>query len=375
MGITRVANVTGLDTIGLPVVMVCRPNSRSLAVSQGKGLDLESAKASGVMESVEAYHAEHITLPLKLASYEELRYTHTVVDVAGLPRVRNSIYHPNLPMLWIEGDDLLRGESLWVPYEMVHLNHTMPLPAGTGSLVSSSNGLASGNHLLEAISHAICELVERDSSCLWDLRSADFKSSRRIDPDSVDDTSCREVLDKFERAQICVAAWETTTDIGIPSFFCRIMEQTINPLRILPLAQGSGCHPAREVALLRALTEAAQSRLTTIAGARDDMFLTGYELTRNLDVQQRERAQMDSQKEIRDSHQAPTFVGETFEEDVEWELHRLQAAGIERVIFFDLTKQELNLPVVRVVVPGLEPHRGDDCLPGSRARALLETRP
>lgn len=58
MGITRVANVTGLDTIGIPVFMACRPNSRSLAVSQGKGLDLDAARASAVMESVEGYRAE-----------------------------------------------------------------------------------------------------------------------------------------------------------------------------------------------------------------------------------------------------------------------------------------------------------------------------
>ena len=60
MGITRVANVTGLDRIGIPVVMVCRPNSRSLAVAQGKGLDLDAAKASGLGESIEAYHAAWI---------------------------------------------------------------------------------------------------------------------------------------------------------------------------------------------------------------------------------------------------------------------------------------------------------------------------
>src|SRR5437016_14433724 len=76
MGITRIANVTGLDSIGIPVVMVCRPNSRSLAVSQGKGLDLAAAKASGLMESIETYHAETITSPLRLCSYEELRYAH-----------------------------------------------------------------------------------------------------------------------------------------------------------------------------------------------------------------------------------------------------------------------------------------------------------
>jgi len=53
MGITRVANVTGLDHVGIPVVMVCRPNSWSLAVSQGEGLDLAAAEASGLMEAIE----------------------------------------------------------------------------------------------------------------------------------------------------------------------------------------------------------------------------------------------------------------------------------------------------------------------------------
>src|SRR5258706_3900116 len=66
MGITRVANVTGLDRIGIPVVMACRPNSRSVAVSQGKGVNLWAAKASAVMETIEGYHAENIMLPLKL---------------------------------------------------------------------------------------------------------------------------------------------------------------------------------------------------------------------------------------------------------------------------------------------------------------------
>src|SRR5207248_11245230 len=120
MGITRVANVTGLDQVGIPVVMVCRPNSRSLAVSQGKGIDLASAYASGLMEAAELYHAETITLPLRLATYEELRYEHNVVDVDELPRDSGSHFHPNLRLLWCQGHDLLNGSSLFVPYEMVH---------------------------------------------------------------------------------------------------------------------------------------------------------------------------------------------------------------------------------------------------------------
>ena len=70
MGITRIADVTGLDRLGIPVTIVCRPNSRSVAVSQGKGTTLAAAEASGLMESIESYHAERITLPLKYAGYE-----------------------------------------------------------------------------------------------------------------------------------------------------------------------------------------------------------------------------------------------------------------------------------------------------------------
>src|SRR5215472_11804098 len=71
-GITRIANLTGLDRTGIPVVMVCRPNARSSAVFHGKGVDMASANASGVMEAIETWHAEHMALPLRLGSANEL---------------------------------------------------------------------------------------------------------------------------------------------------------------------------------------------------------------------------------------------------------------------------------------------------------------
>lgn len=372
MGITRIANVTGLDCIGIPVVMVCRPNSRSLAVSQGKGLNLAAAKASGLMEAVESYHAEHITLPLKYASYEELRYTHRIVDVTELPRISNSLFHPNLRLLWIEGHDLLQDELVWVPYEMVHTDYTLPLPAGSGCFPLSSNGLASGNHLLEAISHAICEVVERDSTSLWLHIRKEAKHKTRIDLDAVDDLSCLEVLNKFEQANVGVAVWETTSDIGIPSFLCTITERTEEPLRLLYSASGMGCHPARYIALLRALTEAAQSRLTYIAGSRDDTFRNKYKRARDPDVLRLFRTQLGVQS-MRNFCDAPTWETQTLDEDVDWELNRLQSAGIKRVVIVDLTKPEFLIPVVRVVIPGLE---GSDeaagYTPGRRARKIIE---
>ena len=142
IGITRIANVTGLDRIGVPVVMVCRPNARSLAVSQGKGLTLDAAKASGVMEALELHHAERIELPLKLGSARDLAKTHPLVDLDALPRLAESHFHLDLPILWVEGRDLITGAPAWLPYETVHTNYTLPLPTGSGSSASRCRNVA-----------------------------------------------------------------------------------------------------------------------------------------------------------------------------------------------------------------------------------------
>jgi YcaO-like protein with predicted kinase domain len=373
IGITRVANVTGLDRVGIPVFMVCRPNARSIAISQGKGLDFASARASGLMESIEGYHAERITLPLKFASYEELRYTHNLPPIEELPRPIDSVFHPHLRLLWIEGYDLLQQASTWVPYELVHLDYTLPFPPGMGCFVASSNGLASGNHLLEAISHAICEVVERDALALWNLKSDRRKDETRINLETVDDPDCRELLSKYERARISVVIWDVTSGVGIPAFFSLIADGADNPLHPLPPANGSGCHPVREVALLRALTEAAQGRLTYITGSRDDIPRTDYKRMFNPRDLQHYRQLAEVRGSRRDFCNIPSRKLATFQEDVEWELGRLESGGIKSVIVVDLTKPEFRLPVVRVVIPQMELAENPmDSIPGRRAMAILE---
>jgi ribosomal protein S12 methylthiotransferase accessory factor len=140
MGITRVADVTGLDIIGVPVVMVTRPAARSLSVSQGKGLTLAAAQASGLMESVEHWHAEHIQLPLKLGTVNELRFRHRLLDVSALPRLSIGAFHDNLRLFWITGLDLMESAPTWVPFEIVHTDYSLPLIVGTGSFLMSSSG-------------------------------------------------------------------------------------------------------------------------------------------------------------------------------------------------------------------------------------------
>src|SRR3954452_18760347 len=72
LGITRLANITGLDTVGIPVYVAIRPNARSLSTSQGKGLDADSAQASALMESIETWHGEHMLNPVRWDSTQAL---------------------------------------------------------------------------------------------------------------------------------------------------------------------------------------------------------------------------------------------------------------------------------------------------------------
>jgi YcaO-like protein with predicted kinase domain len=369
MGITRVANLTGLDRIGIPVVMVCRPNARSLAVSQGKGTDMDAAIASGLMESVELYHAEHIELPLKLGSMAELSHSHSFAEIDRLPRVAGEQFTRDLVTLWIEGKDLISHEGRWLPFECVRANFTVPAPPGSGYFDCSSNGLASGGSYDEAIHHAICEIVERDATALWNRLPSAHRRSTGVDLGSAPDGPCRDVLEKLKRADFRVAGWETTSDIGVPAFFCLIADQRD---RNSHYGIGAAAHPVPEIALLKALVEAAQVRTTYVSGARDDLqpeeYGEAYRENRHR-LAERLLSEHSPNRRIASAENGST-VGTV--PNLGWLIDRLQAARVREVVAVDLSKEDIGLPVVKVVIPGLEgpdDHRG--YVPGERARRTL----
>src|SRR5262249_38677785 len=153
---------------------------------------------------------------------------------------------------WIEGYDLLQQQALWVPLDAVSVN---AVASPTSTLYMSSNGLAAGNDLLEAVVHGLCEVIGRDATGVGSLDVPPQQLARR----TVDDPGCQQVLDLLAQADVCTAVWDITSDIGIPTYGCTIFDRPDHlPGRVVRPYNGFGCHLSPAIALLRALMEAVQ---------------------------------------------------------------------------------------------------------------------
>jgi ribosomal protein S12 methylthiotransferase accessory factor len=309
---------------------------------------------SGLMEAAEIFHAEHITKPSRFASYAELRRGgEAAAEISGLLRISDTPFDPDMRLFWISGYDFVSRRSLWIPLELVHANYTLPALPGSGLFFASTNGLASGNEYSEAISHAISEVVERDCLVRWNEADEQSRGSLKVDLSTIDDRDCCSIIDQYLAVDLAVGVWEITSDIGIPAFCCWLADGEKSE-NVVP-GIGSGCHPTRAIALSRALTEAAQMRLTIVAGSRDDLTWRDYRHTLSNERGRRFRDRINTAAGSKDFRDGPDHSSEYCVGDVDWQIKQLCSAGFAEVIVVDLSKPDtFDIPVIRVVVPGLQ---------------------
>ena len=348
MGITRVANLTGLDEIGIPVISACRPNSKSLAISQGKGHSIEAAKVSALMESIELYHAENIKLNTITACYKDLN---NAIDYYILPRCATKNFTENTEIKWVECQSIKDNSIAWLPHELIYADFTVPVEEDYGYFIADSNGLASGNSLTEAINHGLYEVIERDCLALWQLTPDYIQNNKRVDIKSINNSYLESILLKLKSIQVGI--WDITSDIGIPTFLCKIISN--KNINIRP-AYGSGTHLDKNIALSRAITEAAQSRVTFISGARDDQYHDIYENTVSDDFYNlwlEEICNIDSDN-LTNFESIPSFTHDNLEDDLNHILSCLNDVGLQQAYYANLTKDEYNIAVVKIIIPGTE---------------------
>src|SRR5450432_2708380 len=123
---------------------------------------------------------------------------------------------------WIEGWDLVAQEPVLVPAQAVTLDtcFTKPLVFDV-----SSNGLASGNVLVEAIVHGACEVIERDAESAWRRDGSD----RRLVLDTIVDPACRALIARIASTGARVFVWDLTHDVGLCVIGCAIVEDPREP--------------------------------------------------------------------------------------------------------------------------------------------------
>lgn len=354
-GITRLADVTGLDRIGIPVWMAIRPNSKTLAVSQGKGLNESAAQASAVMEAAELATAERFPVPVRVCSMEDLAAEGA--EVAPLNNLLAKGEHPLTTAeqsAWVEGYDLLKEETIWVPADAVSLD---PVRDGRKSRYwQSSDGLASGNILLEAVMHGLCERVERDAGVLWLFRSDKDVFDRCIDPAILCDEAVDGLVRQIDRSGFQLRLFDITSDIGVPVMFSIIapkLDGYEEHWKHFDLSSGMGCHPSPARAAIRAITEAAQSRVTSITGARDDFDPNLYRTQLRADLTGYLKA---------DPHRANPTGPETARDpadNLEFILARLRESGVKSVVAVPFDTGIPGFAVAKVLVPELEHPAGE----------------
>ncbi len=365
VGVTKVADVTDLDRVGIPNFMTVRPHDRGPGISyyNGKGRTAADAHAGALMEAIERHAGERYDGPVVTSSYYNLRDEHPCVDPLEIQAPAIGGYSEDSLLEWAAGFDLLTRRATYVPLNGVVAPYE---PFACAPLFfSSTNGLASGNTRLEALCHALCEVVERDAMALALARSAvrplvgdilsEMGLERRM---STDDNptrlslrglprSARTLVRKLQAAGLEVHLRNLTSGTGIPTVSCTIVDPK-GPPTALNAHSGCGTHPDARIAVTRALTEAAQTRVTFIQGGREDLpELAPHRGAPSVDVAQGDGPAI-SFDEI------DSFEHASINEDVEFMLERLRRCGFEQVVVVELTKAGIGIPVVRVVVPRAE---------------------
>lgn len=370
-GISEVTDITDLDILGVPVFVSVRPQARGESVTFGKGLRRIDAEVGAYMEALEFYFAEP-GIGSVSTRWGSAR------DVAGQERADDAILD-FVPLLQREVDldsslllasvrDLENGVECAIPAELIYY----PAPdVGQSIFGSSTNGLASGNSLLEATVQALLELIERDIWSFEFIRGA----SKLVDVGSLPD-DVREIVERAERNGLQLKVRTIPNDFGIP-FFAAFVFDLNNPSR-KTFNGGWACDPDRNRALVRAVTEAAQSRLAFIEGRRK--VPTSRTAGFAMDAQEREaklvRQHMlgvsDPQQQVSLTDIPGHVVAGTLQQKLDLVIERLRLvvqAPIYRVVF---TQPESPLQVVRVVVPLLESFKETRVRLGRRLRAAVD---
>lgn len=337
-------------------------DSRRL-VAAGKGPSASVARAGALAEALERYSctwdgSEDLTvasaaelgdtcvLPNDCMLFSQAQLAGGRVDEgykAGVPAVLD----PQAPIGWLKAWSLSRQCWRFVPAGWALMGYRGP---GREFSVGDSNGNAAGLTYGDAILSGLCELVERDAVALWWYNRVPRAGVCLDDLPSGYLTDMRKHYRRIGREFWVL---DLTSDIGIPTFAA--VSQCVDGQPAAP-AIAFGSHIDAHTAALRAITEMNQVLPHARAGApREDRLGAHPGRPDSMEL-----ATLDGDPYIRPAVDMPqTRLGdfatpakaETWDQ-LEWAEVRVSTAGLE-LLALNHTRPDVDLPVVRVVVPGM----------------------
>lgn len=357
-GITRVADVTGLDTVGIPVFHSVRPKAAPglNTVTSGKGTTVRAARVSAMMEAIERTWCETGGASPRTGTYTDLvAGGKLVLDPRRLIPRRGHTWSAEQPMGWWPTRELFSDREVLLPA----LSILTPYPHEHGMLSSNTIGLAIGNSPREALLHGLLEVVEHDCVAFGEM----LRSGHRVPTESLPPVPA-ELVARFEQAGVEVRILLYRTEVGVPTF--QVTTADMHTGDGMLFTAGAGCHLDPEVAVTRALTEAAQARLNVIAGAREDFDRQAYRRDSSYEKLREEYEEWTSGREDLDFDQVPDRSTGDVTGDLDLVFEGLDRIDRAAVFAAELAPPELPFSTTKVVVPGLEVFHEDRARLGPR---------
>lgn len=354
LGITRLTDITRIDRLGLPVWASVRPRGRVMHVHAGKALRSDDARIGALMEAVEYAAAEPSGSPWKRRSMTLGRLARQFDGRFGLPDLAPRVgldAQPDDKVATVDCELLNEASTMRLPATLVFAPFEGDVAAALYG--SPMAGLASGNSVAEASLHGLLEILERDAVSMNKARDA----SSWVDTDSLPETFAN-LARRWSTLGVELAVRHVPSPVGLPCFEAFLHEAQTAGVR---LAAGAGLHVDREIALARAVCEAAQSRLSLIHGARDDIGLY-FSKTAQVDEAQRQQAEGVLTARIFSRDRTVSLAAvphcprhrESLQDVLDRVLVRVRQAGFAAVLRHCFELNLNGLHVVKLVVPGCE---------------------
>ncbi|MBB4185597.1 YcaO-like family protein [Sinorhizobium terangae] len=346
--ITRVADLTGLDRIGLPVVQVVRPAALSEVTSLGRGLAMSEAALGAIMESLERFFAESVPAErVFLASADDIGLAEGLFEQLLAPGVGSNWRTREIH--WITGIDIATGAAEPVPLELVHTRYTEPPPARDGLFIRTTTGLACHTSAYGAFLHGLFECIERDAMARA-FATHGFFDRMRIAPSGLGDRVDR-IGSVAGECGVSFGLWLAPSPTGVPVVWCQAIETGPGePILALP-TEGYAAGPSVAAAAASAMLEALSARAGAISGARDDQTRGHYRRSMDAVVSQARQLIVERASTARYVSGEVPIV-----DDLAALIEKTMAARVGPILAVPVGSDcETGVHCVRVILPGATP--------------------